>query len=94
MKMDVEGAEFLALQGARKMLAQFHPTILLELSDRTLQHQGSTRMQIWSFLVESGYRVYAFDDKKGPPVPAEPKEYFDGENVIANHDTSTPLPGW
>ncbi len=86
IKIDVEGAEFLALQGAQETIKQFRPVVLTELSDRTLKHQGCHSGQIWEFLTREGYRIYRFDEQTGLPVLAERKAYFDSENVIAIHN--------
>jgi len=83
IKMDVEGAELSALEGAERALARFRPMIVLELSDRTLVHQGCTSGHVWEFLGRSGYLVYGFSDETGLPVLAERKGHFDGENVVA-----------
>ncbi len=88
IKMDVEGAEFLVLQGATQTLRLFHPIVLMELSDRTLRHQGCHSGQIWEFLTQEGYRIYGFNEQTGLPVLADRKPYFDSENVIAIHNTS------
>ncbi|MGA7225245.1 MAG: FkbM family methyltransferase, partial [Candidatus Acidiferrales bacterium] len=34
VKMDIEGAEWAALQGAERVLREFHPALLIELHDR------------------------------------------------------------
>jgi FkbM family methyltransferase len=88
IKMDIEGAEFLALQGATRTLSQFRPVLLLEISDRTLAHQGCSSQQVWEFLTQIGYSIYSFDDRTGLPVPSQRKHYFDSENVIAIHRLS------
>jgi len=87
LKLDVEGAEFHVLEGAQDTLRIFRPTILLELSDRTLRHQGCHSGQIWDLLVQEGYHIYRFSEQLGLPVLAERKAYFDSENVIAVHKT-------
>ncbi len=85
IKMDIEGAELGALRGAAHLLAECRPALLLELSDRTLRHQGSHSGQIWDFLTERGYALYAFDPKTALPAPAVRRAYFDSENIIAVH---------
>lgn len=83
IKLDIEGAEFRALKGAVGILERFQPLLLLELADRALCHQGSSSSQIWDFCRQKGYRIFAFDQSTGLPVPAQQKPYYDSENVIA-----------
>lgn len=85
LKMDIEGAEWLALQGAAETLQRFRPALFLEFSDRMLKHQSCNSGQIWQFLADLGYRVYAFDERTGLPVPAIRKPSYDGENLVAFH---------
>ncbi len=83
IKIDIEGSEYHALLGALEVLREHHPTVLLELSDRTLNNQNSTSKQVWDLLMENGYKVYRFDDNTGEPVPAKRLDYFDAENIVA-----------
>lgn len=53
IKMDVEGAELLALQGARQTLLTHRPEILLSVHGEQLKHDCST------FLTGLGYTVLA-----------------------------------
>jgi FkbM family methyltransferase len=88
LKMDIEGAELLALEGAVQTLDRFRPTLLLELSDRTLSGQGCSSSQVWEFLTQRGFRIFRFDVNTGLPIPGHQEAYFDGENIIAIHENS------
>jgi FkbM family methyltransferase len=64
MKVDVEGAELLVLQGADSLLRneQRRPrAILLELFDRNLSAYGHTVEQVLEFLKERGYQPFVVD---------------------------------
>lgn len=89
IKMDIEGAEFYALQGAADTLTQFRPVLLLELSDRTLEHQGCSSKRVWEYLTQAGYRIYGYDNESALPVPAQHNHYFDSENIVAVHECSS-----
>jgi FkbM family methyltransferase len=90
IKMDVEGAELLALRGATRVLREFRPLWLLEISDRALQHQNASSRQIFDLLAAEGYRVFEFDTRSGLPQPLTPRPWFDSENVIAVAGDSLP----
>jgi FkbM family methyltransferase len=82
MKLDIEGAELAALRGARGILERYHPTLLVELSDRSLQHQQSTSCEVVALLELHGYQVYGFDRSTGLPA-SSPGNVSGAENVIA-----------
>jgi FkbM family methyltransferase len=64
MKVDVEGAEFLALSGAKALLNEHHPLLFLDTHNRKA-HQATI-----SLLMNVGYRLEVLD---GKPL-AESKE--------------------
>lgn len=68
LKLDVEGAELLALKGAQAVLTKMRPVIVMEASERTTARFGYTTADLIAFLERQGYRVQR--------VPME-------ENVIA-----------
>ncbi|MDQ3686861.1 MAG: FkbM family methyltransferase [Acidobacteriota bacterium] len=58
IKMDVEGAEYLVLQGARKLLAAHRPTILSELSPGGLANVSKVSDRDYiQMLVGEGYDI-------------------------------------
>lgn len=93
IKMDIEGAEYFALQGAVETLTRFHPILVMELSDRTLELQGCNSKQVWDFLTGYGYQIYVFDSKTGLPTLASRKAYYDAENILAIYKDSTVIWG-
>lgn len=59
LKVDVEGAEFHVLRGARRILEESRPIILFECSASLISALGLSADRIFSLLVdEVGYHVY------------------------------------
>jgi FkbM family methyltransferase len=56
IKMDIEGAEFGALTGARQTLERFRPTILIEVNSPALEAMGSSSEEVMTLLGAMGYR--------------------------------------
>jgi FkbM family methyltransferase len=61
IKIDVEGAELLVLQGARAVLASCKPVILCEVHTRHLANCGGSLQQLERFVDELGYGVEPLD---------------------------------
>lgn len=59
VKCDVEGAELDVLRGARGLLAQQRPQVLLEWNRQNLTAYNCEPKSLLEFAVASGYRLYA-----------------------------------
>ena len=91
MKIDVEGAEVSALQGAARILQRDRPLLLVEVVDAALRGHGASREALTGLLQEFGYGLFVFGSD-GRPRAIE-KLTLDGINVVAEHkDRSFGLP--
>lgn len=74
IKIDVEGAEKLVLDGASETLKRFRPVILSELSPALLGPMGASAAVIIAGLERLGYRVV---DAEDPALPPGLRDYGD-----------------
>ncbi len=84
IKLDVEGAECSAFEGARRTLTTSRPLLLLELSDAALRCQGSSDEKVLALLRTFDYDIYTFDKASGRPVKAHRHSEL-SHNVVAVH---------
>jgi FkbM family methyltransferase len=82
IKMDIQGAEIGALQGARQLLARPDaPALLLEYWPHGLRAAGVAPESLLSLLAEAGYRVRTVDGSALPqPTSDDPSDYT---NIVA-----------
>jgi len=90
-KLDVEGAEFLALQGMRELIRRDRPFIVLELTDAFLRELGADAQGVCAFLDQAGYEIFRIGARATlEPVATAPTEQCD---IFARHsDHGEPLP--
>ncbi len=71
IKMDIEGSELAALQGAHDVLARVRPALIVEISAGALSACGTSPEQVVSLLTAAGYRVHRIGaGAELIPVPA------------------------
>lgn len=87
LKIDVEGAEYRVLAGARETIKKFNPIIMLELFDKALRFQGSSAEQVIALLKEFNYTVLDFSPETGTLVVSQNTTH--SENIVACPSTVT-----
>ncbi len=58
IKIDVQGAEMLVLQGAPEILKLSRPALFVELSETALQRFGSSVSEVIAHLTQQGYETF------------------------------------
>jgi FkbM family methyltransferase len=66
IKIDVQGAEMLVLEGAKRTLDTMRPALFVEVDDRGLQDFGSSANAFLTYVAGAGYEMYELASK-GPP---------------------------
>jgi len=82
IRMDIEGAELMALTGAAAILDRDRPSVLLEIHPQMLsQRFGGTAEQVVGLFTARGYRMFALNgdrlEERSDAVMAQPwKDFF------------------
>jgi FkbM family methyltransferase len=63
IKMDVQGYELFALQGAENTLKQSLPDIFIEIEEHQLAKFGVTKTQLVDYIKSFGYRMFRIDNE-------------------------------
>ncbi len=63
-KMDIEGAEPLALRGAERLLAEANPPVWVVEVNGCLRRYGFSEAELWSWLAERGWDVCLYDPER------------------------------
>ena len=87
MKIDVEGAELMVLNGGKTILKNFKPMLILEFSDENFTGEfGVSTTDLVALLKELNYVVYIIK-KGGLDKWDESKKYPSWYNVACIHET-------
>lgn len=62
IKIDVEGAEMLALRGMKDLINRDQPYVLAELTDRYLRELGSSKEEVVGYFKALGYELYRVEN--------------------------------
>jgi Methyltransferase FkbM domain len=68
VKLDIEGSEIDALEGATTAMARFHPTILPEAEDARLASQGRDKDDLRQAVAAIGYELWVLPSAARFPV--------------------------
>lgn len=72
IKMDIDGHEVQALQGAARSLERFHPPILMELAPTALAETGTSAIELITLLKQHGYEFW--DERGKRRLPSDPAQ--------------------
>lgn len=89
VKIDVEGAEQLVLEGMSRILEEDHPYIVIEITDEYLRAFGHNAVQMSHHLVSLGYRMYAIRSEGLEPMNADRAADINQFNALFAH---APIP--
>ncbi|NQU75285.1 MAG: FkbM family methyltransferase [Planctomycetes bacterium] len=92
IKLDVEGAELLALKGMTKLIMRDCPYFIMELTDRYLRQLGGNSAELCRFMTALGYSLYRMGDEAITEITVPPTDQCDALCVHASQTWPTDLP--
>jgi FkbM family methyltransferase len=83
IKCDVEGAELMVLRGAKRTLARWRPTVLLEVDYRWVRRYGYRGEDVIDYLSAEGFRYERFvESELRPPSGSVSADLSEGCNFL------------
>lgn len=78
--MDLEGAEYKALQGCNDLLEQCRPVIVCEVDSEFLGRLGASTEELFELLSDKQYRMYGLNNVRMPEItPADFRTDYHGD---------------
>ena len=95
LKMDIEGGEKFALEGASDALTQhWIDRILLEVHPQLLKEHGQSEEEIFSFLYDLGYRPFHIDHSMEITRKAAYNLNLDVEQIVQPYRRGSTMDSW
>ncbi|MBT1705496.1 FkbM family methyltransferase [Chryseosolibacter indicus] len=86
IKIDIEGAELMALRGGLNTIKKFRPIVMLELNQKTYEAAGYTIEDIHIFFKELNYQSYSIE-RRGKISKCESMPLFGNILFIPNENS-------
>jgi len=86
IKIDVEGAEQLVVEGMMECLSRYRPHLIIELTDGFLQQFGHSATSLSLKLRDLGYRMYEITNDGPISMPSEPTTWPRQFNALFSSD--------
>ena len=85
VKIDVEGAEQLVIQGMRRCLVRDRPFVVVEITDSFLRDCGHSASSLCHLLLDAGYQMFWISEKGLEQVDTLPHHWPSQMNALFAH---------